>query len=516
MKYPFLLSLIVISAIVSILRFDSFQVGTFYDDAHYIVLAESLATGQGYHLINYPDSQPETNFPPGWPILLAPLTVLFPGNYTILKGLTLAFWLASIPLIYRLLALRIKPPYLQLLMVIIALNHGLITYSVRLMSETAFLFFSLLTLNLFETWLRRHQEQTAYGLLVLVTLLALFTQLIRTVGIALLLAILVYLLIKRYFRPLAVVTVVIVLGLLPQLWLNAQHNGGIISSGYQQQVFGTQSPTEKIAQLWSNIKKYTWQNKIVTNLLIPIFGQNFLVTTLTNLNSISLARRLINIGVLTFILLGIILTWPKFRISDIYVGFYLLGILSFWNPLVATAQARFLVPIIPFLYAYLLNGLLWLIRRIIPARVHHRYSLPMAIILSMLMVFLQLNHNVKDWQSPIRNNINDLSIGTTWINDNAPPDAVVMSRMPVLDYLYARRQTVDYPGENEILDSYLSRHKIDYILISPYIQMPKSNQLDNFTKNKLLPAVQSRDDKFQLVYESPAQGVWVYEVEVAN
>ena len=119
------------------LRFDSFQVGTFYDDAHYIVLAESLANGEGYHLINYPDKPPENNFPPGWPLLLAPLTVLFPDNYIVLKGLALAFWLASIPLIDRLLALYLKPPYLQLLMVVIVVNHGLITSSVRVMSESA-------------------------------------------------------------------------------------------------------------------------------------------------------------------------------------------------------------------------------------------------------------------------------------------------------------------------------------------------------------------------------------------
>ncbi|MCB0190799.1 MAG: hypothetical protein KDJ65_02545 [Anaerolineae bacterium] len=516
MKYLFLLSLILISAIVSVLRFDSFQVGTFYDDAHYIVLAESLANGEGYHLINYPDKKSETNFPPGWPLLLAPVVTFFPDNYAVLKGLTLFFWLASIPLIYRLLALRIKKPYLHLLMIVIVLNHGLITYSVRVMSEAAFLFFSLLTLNLFETWLRRHQEQPAYGLLVLVILLALFTQLIRTIGIALLLAIIVYLLLKRYFRPLAVVTIVIVLGMLPQLWLNTQRGGTIISSGYQQQVFGINSPTEKITQAWSTIKKYTGDNKIVTTLLVPIFGQNFFVTTLTNLNVISIARTLINSGVLALILLGIFLTWPKFRISDVYVGFYLLGIISFWNPLVATAQARFLVPIIPFLYAYLLSGLLWLIQQIIPEHSHHRYSLPITAVLSMLLVFLLLDHNLQDWRTPARNNITDLSIGTTWIKANTPPDAVVMSRMPVLDYLYARRQTIDYPGKNEILAPYLTRHQINYILISPYVQMPKSNQLDDITKNKLLPAVQSHPDKFQLVYKSPAHGVWVYEVEIEN
>ena len=44
----FLILLIIASATFALLRFDSLQVGTSYDDAHYIILAESLASGQGY------------------------------------------------------------------------------------------------------------------------------------------------------------------------------------------------------------------------------------------------------------------------------------------------------------------------------------------------------------------------------------------------------------------------------------------------------------------------------------
>jgi hypothetical protein len=59
-----LVALIFISAVIGLLRFDSFQVGAFSDDAHYIVLAESLASGQGYRLINYPNAPTEWAFPP--------------------------------------------------------------------------------------------------------------------------------------------------------------------------------------------------------------------------------------------------------------------------------------------------------------------------------------------------------------------------------------------------------------------------------------------------------------------
>jgi hypothetical protein len=70
----FVMGLILASAALAILRFDSLQIGTSYDDAKYIILAESLASGQGYELINFPRPQIERNFPPGWPLVLAPFT----------------------------------------------------------------------------------------------------------------------------------------------------------------------------------------------------------------------------------------------------------------------------------------------------------------------------------------------------------------------------------------------------------------------------------------------------------
>ena len=94
----FLVMLISICALFGLVRFDSIQVGTFYDDGRYIILAESIATGQGYRLINFPYAPAEEAFPPGWPLLLAPFTHFFPGNYTLLKVLSFLFVLATIPL----------------------------------------------------------------------------------------------------------------------------------------------------------------------------------------------------------------------------------------------------------------------------------------------------------------------------------------------------------------------------------------------------------------------------------
>jgi len=52
--------------------YNDYYIGTYMDDANYIILAESIAKGHGYRQINYPTA-PETRYPPVLPLVLAPL-----------------------------------------------------------------------------------------------------------------------------------------------------------------------------------------------------------------------------------------------------------------------------------------------------------------------------------------------------------------------------------------------------------------------------------------------------------
>lgn len=67
--------LLVLAAGLYLYRFDSFQVGTYMDDAQYVVLAKSLVQGPAYGLVSGPGPALPTRFPFGWPLLLAPAYV---------------------------------------------------------------------------------------------------------------------------------------------------------------------------------------------------------------------------------------------------------------------------------------------------------------------------------------------------------------------------------------------------------------------------------------------------------
>src|SRR4029079_9239449 len=76
--------------IVYLLRIDSVA-GLFVDDAWYMVFAESIASGQGYRLINSAAAHVLPAVPPGFSLVLAPIVALVPGfpNYVIWMKLLL-------------------------------------------------------------------------------------------------------------------------------------------------------------------------------------------------------------------------------------------------------------------------------------------------------------------------------------------------------------------------------------------------------------------------------------------
>ncbi|MEO7512320.1 MAG: hypothetical protein ABIZ91_11225 [Gemmatimonadaceae bacterium] len=74
--------------IVGMLTVTPWPVGAFQDDAIYTVLAKSLATGEGFRMINLPGSPNATHYPPGYPLVLAALWKLwpsFPDNIVLFK-----------------------------------------------------------------------------------------------------------------------------------------------------------------------------------------------------------------------------------------------------------------------------------------------------------------------------------------------------------------------------------------------------------------------------------------------
>ncbi|RJP53757.1 MAG: hypothetical protein C4557_04275 [Anaerolineaceae bacterium] len=493
---------ILVSAALGLMRFDSLQIGASYDDAHYIILAESLSSGQGYQLINFPRPQIERAFPPGWSLLLAPLTFLFPGNYSVLKIFSLLLSLSSILLTYKIFSKRLSSPFLEMLTGLVALNPLLVGASVTVMSESAYLFFSLLALYLFDNWkpspqpaLSLRERRMSDWLIALIAFLAFYTQLIRTIGISLFLALIIFLLFTRRFRETGIVVGVFIAGTLLQGWVS----GVLISSGYQSQVFNSSVP-EKLGQMGSNALGYF--NETLAGSLIPVFGSN--LTSYLGAFNLEFIPALLNILVLSFIVLGAA-SRKRIEPLDVYAAIYLFGILAFWNPRVGSVKARFLIPIIPLLYFYFLQGLAWAAEKVNRNRINFGTS-----VAAVLIALILLARNVQDWRSPVMNQMTDLSIGASWVAENAPPDAIVMVNEPVPSYPHVRRKTINFPKQGQDLRKYLDNQGIDYIIIAPPLGSPRSTKLDKGVE-KYLSVLDAEPVAFVAVFSDPENNVTVYE-----
>jgi 4-amino-4-deoxy-L-arabinose transferase-like glycosyltransferase len=506
----FLIALLSLSAFLGFLRFDGIQVGTFYDDARYIILAEGIASGEGYRLISFPHAPAEQAFPPGWPLLLAPATYFFPGNYTLLKVLSFLLVLASIPLMYSLLGPYLKSPYREVAVALAALNPLMIGAMGTVMSEPAYLFFSLLALKLFILWEREKKPSTyTYWLLGLaVVATALYAQLTRTIGFSLLLAIFGYLLLARRFRLLASIFGVVVIGILPQVWINLQRGSSLSSPSYESVVLNLSAPLEKLAQMLDNLQRYTL-GQVISGNVIPIFRtkNSDILGSIIGATATDVLFFTLNLLILGLIGAGFVYSWRRRSIVHLYVIFYGLALLAFWYPNGAGVQPRLLIPLLPFLSLTLCSAIVGIVSYVKGRSDSHTVSggIGAGVLwaLALLLMGNLIIVNLYEWQNPMRDRATDISVGAEWLAENTGVEAVIMSPHPELTYLYARRKTVFSPAgtwDSEGIKAYMKRHKVDYILVAEGLQVRRPAGLDVFTNEALLPLLAAEPDVFQLVH----------------
>lgn len=527
-----LLGIVAASAALALARFDSFPVGGFYDDAHYVVLAEALAHGRGMRLVSFPEAPAEWAFPAGFPLMLAPLSAMWPGRYGVLKLVSLACWLGAIPLVYRLARQQVRPaalpgtadgpadavlPWLATLLV--AFNPSAVAASAMVMSEVPYLFFSLLALVLFEGWsARRGRDVEADpglhpGRLLGAAAAAVWAQLVRSVGAALFVAMVAAPLVRRRWRDAALAAGALALCLLPQIAWSLAAGAGPLSAEYRSRLFSG-SPAETLAHVAANGRAYV---EILPHLLVPLFGPR-LVPALAG-SGLGWVPPAFHVLLLAAVATGLALRLRRPGAPEIYALVYLVPVLAFWNPEVENAQERYLLPLLPFLYLWLLEAGRWLLgslrgRRgrpgLDPARAGRARAALVALAVPLLLLLVL--RNVQDALHPVREAMTDLSAGASWIASHTSVDAVVMSKNPVQDYLYARRLTVPYPARAGELDAVVAARGVDYVLIAPRLARTREKNLEPWVAAELLPALRARPGRYAEVFRDPAANATVFAV----
>ena len=432
--------------------------------------------------------------PPGWPLLLSPLVALFPGNFAVLKLFSLVLWLASIPLAHRLFAPYIKSPYLELLTAVIALNPHLIGISGTVMSEAAFLFFSLLCLNLLAEW-HKGTSWRQNELMLWIVVTAVTTLLIRTIGVALVAGVVAFLLYRYKSRLLWG------LGALAMLLLLGSGRF-IFSDLYNQHFAYVASQLGQFLRFWEYAPNFSYE--IVANAVVPVFELGVTAQILT-----AAGARIAALLIVGLVIGGWALSWRRQQPFAFYTLFYM-GILYFWFAYINEVQPRQLIPIIPFLTFYLWQSIMWLAGRV-AKRPNQAHQLALV---GMSLVFIAgLTLNVHRWQVPERERVIDLTAGSDWIRHNTPQDAIIMTEDAIPAYLYMHRQTVEYQPYDEMND-YLAQYDVAYLVIRPSLEWwdRPYNFLNNDAEANIVPYVTDHPHQFELVYSNSNHNITIYEV----
>jgi hypothetical protein len=233
-----LVATLAFALLLGLFAMNDIPVGVFQDDGHYLILARALAFGEGYRYTNLPGAPAGTHFPPGFPLLLAPLWWVaprFPANVAFFKLVNVAL-LPLAALAVRSFARRVGGLSVlvsSLVAVACVATVPVLFLNGLLFSETAFVAALYATLVNCEQLVSR--PSPSWRRVVLTGLVVGALALLRTVGLALLPGLLLLLLLRRRGRDAAALLGGALIVLAPWQFWTALHGHDVpasIAGGY--------------------------------------------------------------------------------------------------------------------------------------------------------------------------------------------------------------------------------------------------------------------------------------------
>lgn len=446
---------------IYILRVDR-VVGMLLDDAYYVMFAQSLASGQGYRLINSPGAHVLPLYPPGFPFLLSfvfRIAPQFPENYWLLKSVSIAAMLGvGIATYFYCRRVRQMPDYLALL---IALTTAIAPPFVFLatssvMSECVFALTQLLTVMSADRCVRVGRDSLPWRESLLCAVMASYAFLVRSIAVGLLVAVLLYLLKERLVRAALIFAAGVVLCIGPWMIytrLNApteeqrrEHNGHIVepyTDQFWQRIPGDRfSGRTTSADLPDRVITRSWEaasdgmgELLATHLYYPLKhagagGSLWLALPLTLL-----------------VLIGYVAAArDKITMAEIGVPISL-GIIFLWD----WPPSRLVLPLLPFLIIYLLMGIRFLLKqhyRLVRPKVATEPWKGLAVAAGMLLA-ISLYGNVEYLIGKLGNNRPGWIVSfeehqefLNWIRENISNEDAIASHNPPLIYLFTGRKSV--------------------------------------------------------------------------
>lgn len=466
------------------------------DNAAYYAGAMSIHRGDGYANILMPERTKMNAFPPGYPFLMS-LVMFFSESFIAQKIFNSILLGLSCILLYSIVYKFSKNKLLAFISALLpSLNYLILHFSTMMMSETSFIFFSMISFySLFKLKISNcfgDILKDPYFYLLLFS--SSFAYHIRTQGISLILAFIVFFIIKKDWKHSLSYTIGFIICILP--WIIRNKLVGIGSNRYLSQVLAVNHwrPEEGIMSFGGIIERMFSTSGMLISKAIP----DSVLPGCTVDYSVGSSVFLWLSGILV-VALTIYGFYKLFKgnmwVFLLYIVFSC-GIITLWS---APSGNRYLVSIIPLLllgsfygfvslFAVAFNKLL---------KFHVRQNIFLAVFLLGFIFFssadvsrVSAENNAK--QFPAYSNF--FSMAEIIKKKYPKGNVTVCSRKPDLFFLYSGSYSTGFASSlnDTILIRGLIKKHVDFVVLD---QLGYSS-----TYRYLYPAISKNPDLFKVVY----------------
>lgn len=411
--------------------------GVYHDDAIYVITAKALALGKGYRLIDLPNSPLQTKYPILYPALLSIIWKIwpsFPQNLLAMQWLSLITGAGTVALAYLfLLRFGYTSRGVALIATLFCATSAFFLYfSTLTLSEIPYAFTSILALWAIERQVRfpidKTISQIALGLLLALPFLT------RVIGLVLVPAGLLTLYLAG--RRICWVSLGAAFIVLPWiLWMII----GPQWSSYQVNSYYTNYGSWWSSFGWPYLSRLLLVNLFYIAADIIMIGLSLFMKLAQQFNSIII----LCIALGSMAIIGIL---KQIRSNSILVYYLIgyLGIITLWP----WPPTRFIVPILPFLLAYLFKEI-WIIFQKYLA-ISNRILLISISLIVLIAINVSSSYQIGKisramcypYPIELKDSVSWLSYSSIfhWINIHTQPDDIIASGFDTMVYLYTGRR----------------------------------------------------------------------------
>jgi len=517
-----------------------------------MILGKSISKGIGFRLINYPENPPDYKAYPGFPIILSFFYFIFGSKFIesniliVSKIIVVSCFILSVYFFYFIIKVDLDRPSLLFATIFFIIHPQLLSFSSKVMTETVYNLFLLITLyffNLTEMKIykdddynnnigdyntnissgrsssksnnsNKKKKKKIYKIIniigeylrdknfILLIFFSIFTFLIRPVGLFIILSIFLTTFLRKKRIESGIYLGISIIPII--LWILRSvisYKVSYVSEFFKVNLSdyskGNIDFIKFFERMNSNFDYYF--KKVfsqLTNGLDDIFKKNiFGVEKFNNLYFVVILLAII------LIILGIIYFFKKKKsVYVIYFAFYFLGLLSWpWQ------SERLAICIIPILII-LFSGGIQFFRKIILKTSEKKLIRIFEYVILILIFIIFLTGAIYDSYFVIKKSLDYKNRGIFiytkswenfydamyWLRENSYNKSIILSRSNFLVYILTGRETIAFPYSEDELKQKKYLNKSDFII------QDKTNE--RFMKY-VSPVIEKYKENFEIVYK---------------